>query len=79
MPKPPRPTGSTGTGLYPDAYRKQIAQEARMSPETVSRILNGRQGCRAEVAARIARALGISLERFIRDLGTIRDGRIGNE
>jgi plasmid maintenance system antidote protein VapI len=65
---PRRQTGSGGTGLYGNVCRKMLAQEVGVTPETISRIFNGHQGCRGTILVAIAHALGISIERLSADL-----------
>lgn len=47
--------------LGPGNYRR-IAKSAQLVPQHVSRVLKAQKGCSLEVAARIARAAGVSID-----------------
>lgn len=44
---------------------RKVARRAKLSPSYVSRVLNGQRDPRLSVASRLARAMGISINRLV--------------
>lgn len=78
----PLKTGRTGrprSGLYPQTCRNLLSQLTGIGFRSISRILNGSQGCSLSLAGPLARALGISVSRLEKDLRVQRDLQKGRK
>jgi transcriptional regulator with XRE-family HTH domain len=58
-------------GLYPEIRREALSKRIRLAPETVIRILRGKQKPGRGAISRIARGLKISEAQLISDLNTL--------
>ena len=65
---PIRASGPLGTGLYPSISRVYLSQMTGIHRPNISAILNGQRDCSREMAKRLARVIGITLDRLDRDL-----------
>lgn len=59
--------GRDVTGLYPEISRTLLAKESGLHKSQVSRALSGKS-MRLKVAGKLAKGLGISIERMMEDI-----------
>ena len=77
-PSPATPANRLGRkplGLWPHVSRKLLAQAVGTASETVVRVLNGSVDPTLALAQRMARALGMTMERFTAGLESVRRTR----
>jgi DNA-binding XRE family transcriptional regulator len=68
--------GRQSAGLYPEVNRTALAETIGYDTASVIRVLNGTQGASLTLARKMARALGVTVERLTGDLDGQRAVRV---